>query len=161
MKIESVFVYGTLVPGEPNEHVLGALGGSWQSATVTGRLEQRGWGAEMGYPGLVLDGDGEAIKGFVFSSEHLAEHREALDAFEGEQYRKGCSGGFPSRRQLDRSPYLRAQDALSSATADGLWPQAPVRPLASARLPSSDACTDRLCPRSRQWRSASGSGCPR
>jgi gamma-glutamylcyclotransferase (GGCT)/AIG2-like uncharacterized protein YtfP len=55
---------------------------------VKGHLEQRGWGAEMGYPGLVLDEAGKEIKGFIFSSEHLNEHWDALDEFEGEQYKR-------------------------------------------------------------------------
>jgi gamma-glutamylcyclotransferase (GGCT)/AIG2-like uncharacterized protein YtfP len=42
----------------------------------------------MGYPGLVLDEAGEEIKGFIFSSEHLAEHWDALDDFEGAQYKR-------------------------------------------------------------------------
>ena len=53
-----------------------------------GHLKHRGWGAEMGYPGLVLDEAGEEVKGFVFSSEHLSEHWDALDEFEGEQYKR-------------------------------------------------------------------------
>ena len=85
---QNLFVYGTLAPGRPNEHVLTALGGSWQSATVKGHLKQRGWGAEMGYPGLVLDEAGEEIKGFIFASEHLGEHWDTLDDFEGAQYKR-------------------------------------------------------------------------
>ncbi len=85
---QNLFVYGTLAPGRPNEHVLTALGGTWQPATVKGHLKQLGWGAEMGYPGLVLDEAGEEIKGFIFSSEHLSEHWDALDEFEGEQYKR-------------------------------------------------------------------------
>ncbi len=85
---QNLFVYGTLAPGRPNEHVLTALGGIWQPATVKGHLKPQGWGAEMGYPGLVLDESGEEIKGFIFSSDHLGEHWDVLDDFEGEQYRR-------------------------------------------------------------------------
>ena len=85
---KNLFVYGTLAPGRPNEHVLTALGGTWQPATVKGHPKQQGWGAEMGYPGLVLDEAGEEIKGFIFSSEHLKKHWDALDEFEGEQYKR-------------------------------------------------------------------------
>jgi len=85
---QNLFVYGTLAPGRPNEHVLTALGGIWKPATAKGHLKQRGWGAEMGYPGLVLEEVGEEIRGFIFSSEHLGEHWDILDDFEGEQYRR-------------------------------------------------------------------------
>ena len=85
---QNLFVYGTLAPGRPNEHVLAALGGTWRPATVRGHLKPWGWGAEMGYPGLVLDESGEEITGFIFSSDHLGEHWDELDDFEGEQYRR-------------------------------------------------------------------------
>ena len=62
--IERLFVYGTLAPGRPNEHVLGEIEGSWEAATVTGTLRQDGWGAEMGYPGIDLDEQGDEIQGF-------------------------------------------------------------------------------------------------
>ena len=86
--IERLFVYGTLAPGRPNEHVLAEIEGAWQTATVTGRLRQEGWGAEMGYPALSLDGGSDTVQGFVFSSENLVDHWGELDAFEGEAYQR-------------------------------------------------------------------------
>lgn len=62
--IEKLFVYGTLCPDRPNEHVLDAIGGSWKSATISGALREEGWGAEMGYPGIDLDGHGREVEGF-------------------------------------------------------------------------------------------------
>jgi gamma-glutamylcyclotransferase (GGCT)/AIG2-like uncharacterized protein YtfP len=41
--IERLFVYGTLAPGRPNEHVLSEIGGTWEAAIVTGTLRQEGW----------------------------------------------------------------------------------------------------------------------
>lgn len=86
--IHRLFVYGTLAPGRPNAHVLADVAGEWEPATVTGRLLQDGWGAAIGYPGLVLDEDGDEIQGFVFSSDHLHRHWTRLDAFEGEGYER-------------------------------------------------------------------------
>ena len=86
--IEKLFVYGTLGPGRPNEHVLGAIGGTWQTATVKGFLREEGWGAELGYPGIDLDEDGEEVQGFLFTSQNLAEHWPELDHFEGEAYKR-------------------------------------------------------------------------
>ena len=83
---EKLFVYGTLGPNRPNEHVLKEIGGSWEKATVRGKLRQAGWGAEMGYPGIDLDENGEEIEGFLFVSENLSNHWNALDDFEGEGY---------------------------------------------------------------------------
>lgn len=83
-----LFVYGSLQPGGSNEHVLAAIGGRWQPATVRGRLLEAGWGASLGYPGLVLDETAGEVRGYVFSSPHL-EHRWAeLDDFEGEEYER-------------------------------------------------------------------------
>lgn len=83
-----LFVYGTLAPGRPNEHVLANIPGEWEPATVTGRLLQEGWGAAAGYPGIVLDEHGDEVHGFLFSSESLAGHWARLDEFEGEGYER-------------------------------------------------------------------------
>jgi len=45
---ERLFVYGTLAPGRPNEHILADVPGSWEPARVTGTLREEGWGAAMG-----------------------------------------------------------------------------------------------------------------
>ena len=68
-----LFVYGTLAPGRPNEHVLGDIPGEWEPATVTGSLIHEGWGSELGYPGIVLDDQGTEVPGLVFSSKCLDE----------------------------------------------------------------------------------------
>lgn len=81
-----LFVYGTLAPGRPNAHVLADVPGKWEPATVTGTLREEGWGAEVGYPGIVLDERGGEVEGFLFSSENLAECWVRLDAFEGDGY---------------------------------------------------------------------------
>ena len=83
-----LFVYRTLALGRPNEYVLADVPGEWEPATVTGTLLQKGWGAAVGYPGTVLDVHGEEIKGFLFSSEYLAEHWTHLDEFESEGYER-------------------------------------------------------------------------
>jgi gamma-glutamylcyclotransferase (GGCT)/AIG2-like uncharacterized protein YtfP len=86
--VERLFVYGSLGPGRPNEHVLAAIGGSWEVGAVTGTLRQEGWGAAMGYPGIQLGEDGCEVRGFLFSSENLSKHWAALDRFEGESYQR-------------------------------------------------------------------------
>lgn len=86
--MERLFVYGTLGPGRPNEHVMLNIGGTWQPASLKGRLTQAGWGAEMGFPGLVIADDGDVIEGFVFSSENFPAHWVDLDAFEGAEYQR-------------------------------------------------------------------------
>ena len=84
--IQKLFVYGTLGPGRPNEHMMNKIGGTWTEARVTGKLHHEGWGAEMGYPGLTLDEAGEQVEGYLFSSSNLASHWAELDTFEGDSY---------------------------------------------------------------------------
>jgi len=62
--IQRLFVYGTLAPGRANEHILADVPGQWEPASVSGRLLEQGWGAAVGYPGLVLDQQGSEVRGF-------------------------------------------------------------------------------------------------
>ena len=88
IQVEHLFVYGSLKPGHENAHLLEAIGGTWRAASVRGAMRPTGWGAGMGYPALTLDDDGSEVRGFVFSSERLAEHWARLDEFEGSDYRR-------------------------------------------------------------------------
>lgn len=83
---ERLFVYGTLAPGRPNEHVLANVSGEWQPATIRGELRQQGWGAAVGFPGIVLDEDGPEVHGMLLISAELSEHWQRLDDFEGDGY---------------------------------------------------------------------------
>lgn len=86
--MDKLFVYGSLQPGGANEHVLADLDGRWEPGTVRGRLLDAGWGANMGYPGIILDELGPPVAGFVFSSESLASAWKVLDEFEGQEYQR-------------------------------------------------------------------------
>ena len=88
---DRLFVYGSLQPGGPNEHVLASIGGDWQPAVIRGRLVESGWGASMGYPGLVADAAGDEVPGYLLTSTNLAMHWKRLDAFEGEEYARVIS----------------------------------------------------------------------
>jgi len=81
-------VYGTLRPGRVNHHQISALAGSWQRGTVKGKLFSSGWGAALGFPGLILDPLGPAVDVDLFESMDLAEHWARLDEFEGSGYRR-------------------------------------------------------------------------
>lgn len=86
--MERLFVYGTLAPGRVNHHIVENIPGSWESATVTGKLIEQGWGADMGYPGIILEKDGDEVSGFLFSSQQLSKHWPMLDEFEGSGYKR-------------------------------------------------------------------------
>ena len=85
---ERLFIYGSLQPGGPNAHVIDAIGGDWEPATVRGKLVQRGWAAEIGYPGLVLDDKEGEIAGYIFTSTNLSTKWAELDDFEGAEYER-------------------------------------------------------------------------
>jgi gamma-glutamylcyclotransferase (GGCT)/AIG2-like uncharacterized protein YtfP len=86
--MEWLFVYGTLAPGRPNEHVLAPLRGTWLPATVRGDLLDVGWGAAHGYPALALRPDAPEVAGLLFTAPTLADHWDALDEFEGPGYER-------------------------------------------------------------------------
>ncbi len=85
---QRLFVYGTLAPGRPNEHVLEKIEGHWEKASVNGRLYAVGWGADYGYPALMLDESAEPVDGMIFASAELGDFWSELDEFEGDGYQR-------------------------------------------------------------------------
>jgi gamma-glutamylcyclotransferase (GGCT)/AIG2-like uncharacterized protein YtfP len=55
---------------------------------VNGKLFSSGWGAALGFPGLILDPRGPSVDVHVFESMALPEHWARLDEFEGSGYRR-------------------------------------------------------------------------
>ena len=55
---------------------------------MRGRLFESGWGAALGFPGLVLDEHGDAVEVQLFESPDLPAHWQRLDAFEGPGYQR-------------------------------------------------------------------------
>ncbi len=81
-------VYGTLGPGRVNHHQISALAGTWQRGTLKGKLFSSGWGAALGFPGLILDPLGPSVDVDIFESTELPEHWARLVEFEGSGYRR-------------------------------------------------------------------------
>ena len=98
-----LFVYGTLAPGRPNEHVLAPLNGEWQPGFIRGVLHEQGWGAALGYPAIALDEQAEEVPGQLFSSEALSDFWARLDAFEGDAYQRTIA-----RVRLDDDSFVDA-----------------------------------------------------
>ncbi|TDT45028.1 gamma-glutamylcyclotransferase (GGCT)/AIG2-like uncharacterized protein YtfP [Maribacter spongiicola] len=86
--MQKLFVYGTLGPEKPNEHILKKIGGNWKKGYVLGELFKEGWGSEMGFPGIRLENKIEKIKGYIFYSDNLDQHWKELDDFEGIAYQR-------------------------------------------------------------------------
>jgi len=101
--------YGTLGPGRPNHGQISDLPGRWLKGTVRGSLVEAGWGAELGYPALVLDENGPLVDVEVFESEALPEHWDRLDAFEGSGYRRVAVEVVTAAGALSASIYVLAE----------------------------------------------------
>jgi gamma-glutamylcyclotransferase (GGCT)/AIG2-like uncharacterized protein YtfP len=118
--IHRLFVYGTLAPGRPNAHVLADVPGTWEPATVTGTLLAEGWGAAIGYPGIVLDEHGDTVHGLVFTSDSLPDHWDRLDAFEGEGYRRVVAmARLEDGRVVEAHVYSLSETALPAERRHG------------------------------------------
>jgi gamma-glutamylcyclotransferase (GGCT)/AIG2-like uncharacterized protein YtfP len=103
--------YGTLAPGRQNHGQLSHLPGRWLTGHVRGSLVQEGWGAELGYPALVLDPGGAQVEVFVFDSEALVDQWQRLDAFEGPGYRRVAVDVATAEGVLPASIYVLADTA--------------------------------------------------
>jgi gamma-glutamylcyclotransferase (GGCT)/AIG2-like uncharacterized protein YtfP len=101
--------YGTLAPGRPNHHQLAALTGRWLRGRLRGRLVEVGWGAALGFPGLVLDATGPTIEVQVFESHDLPRHWDRLDAFEGPGYRRVATRVHTDEGELEAFIYAVAE----------------------------------------------------
>jgi len=103
-------VYGTLAPGRVNHHQISALRGNWQRGTVKGKLFSAGWGAAMGFPGLILDPLGPSLDVDLFESMDLPQHWARLDEFEGSGYRRAVTTVNTAEGNLSAWIYVLAED---------------------------------------------------
>jgi gamma-glutamylcyclotransferase (GGCT)/AIG2-like uncharacterized protein YtfP len=110
-------VYGTLAPGRPNHHQLDGLAGEWRSGRVRGRLYAEGWGAALGFPGLVLDPAGGEVEVQLFESPDLPQHWGRLDAFEGEGYRRRLAEVQTADGRVEAFIYVLTPDSVPDAGA--------------------------------------------
>ena len=84
--MDTLFVYGTLMPNCPNGYILENISGKFVPATVRGELIGAGWSASMGYPGIKLNSEADTVHGYLFYSHNLENNLEYLDAFEGDEF---------------------------------------------------------------------------
>lgn len=86
--LDSLFVYGSLAPGESNEWLLADLQGQWQPAWVTGIRHADGLPTTEGFPVLILADDAPQVEGLLFTSAELTEYWPQVDRFEGIAYKR-------------------------------------------------------------------------
>jgi gamma-glutamylcyclotransferase (GGCT)/AIG2-like uncharacterized protein YtfP len=102
--------YGSLAPGRVNHSKLAGLQGSWRRGTVWGRLVASGWGAKLGYPGLVLDPQGGPVEVHLFESSELPDHLRSLDDFEGPGYRRVVAQVQTANGEVEAWIYVLASE---------------------------------------------------
>jgi len=131
--------YGSLGPGRPNHHQLSDLPGRWIAGYVRGTLVQDGWGAAMGYPGIVLDPDGPEVAVELFESDALADHWDRLDAFEGDGYARVSVDVATTEGTLQASIYVlmtaEMRLAVYGTLAPGLENHGQISDLAGRWIP--------------------------
>ena len=72
-------------------------------------LVDAGWGANLGYPALVLGPAGSAIDVDIFESVDLPPHWARLDTFEGPGYERVVTTVHMPRGDVDASIYVLVQ----------------------------------------------------
>lgn len=86
-----LIIYGTLAPGKPNHIKIAHIKGNWTNATVNGILENKGWGAALGFNGFRHVAPGQSaqvIEAQVLHSTQLNDYWALLDDFEGNGYKR-------------------------------------------------------------------------
>ena len=91
--LQHLFVYGTLGPDGPNRHITSEIGGSWLSASVRGRLQDSGWGAQIGYP-VIFDITHTIRKYGIPSKDPEGGTREYLSVLSRAGVASGVDGIF-------------------------------------------------------------------
>lgn len=102
--------YGSLGPGGPNHRQLDGLKGRWFAGTVRGTLLEKGWGSELGYPGIVLGENGDDVDVQVFESVDLIGRWPLLDDFEGPGYKRVIAVVRTPSGDVEASIYALAGD---------------------------------------------------
>lgn len=85
------------------------LEGRWIAGTVRGRRFDSGWGAALGFPGLVPDPSGPEVAVQVLESPDLPARWSRLDAFEGPGYRRVPIDVSTSQGVIVASIYVLAE----------------------------------------------------
>lgn len=125
-QLESIFrtsqtlaVYGTLAPGEPNHHIVAPLGGEWADGVVEGDLYPVGWGATAGYPAFRPRTGGPTVAVKVLTTPALKAAWPDLDRFEGAEYRRILVPVFTPGPADERRLYTVANLYAAAEAAPG------------------------------------------
>jgi gamma-glutamylcyclotransferase (GGCT)/AIG2-like uncharacterized protein YtfP len=109
--VHRLATYGSLAPGRVNHFQLDGLNGRWSAGRVNATLIDRGWGAGLGYPAIVLDPDGPPVEVQVFESVDLPDHWSRLDEFEGPGYSRVVASVSTPDGDIAANIYVLADQA--------------------------------------------------
>jgi gamma-glutamylcyclotransferase (GGCT)/AIG2-like uncharacterized protein YtfP len=109
--VHRLATYGSLAPGRVNHFQLDGLNGRWTAGHVKGTLIDRGWGAGLGYPAIILDPNGSSVEVQVFESTDLPDHWPRLDGFEGSGYSRVVASVSTSEGDIPAYIYVLADHA--------------------------------------------------
>lgn len=90
-KLNALFTYGTLQPGEEADHYLKQISGTWHDAYVLGKYISD---SKIGYPAIQLNAKGKKIKGKLFYSIELSKIIKNIDAYEGDEYKRSIANVY-------------------------------------------------------------------
>ena len=84
----SLIVYGSLAPNRSNHSEVEHIKGKWLKGIVKGKLENAGWGTDLGYPAFrhTRIDEQENIEAHILFSDKLVDNWASLDEFEGNEY---------------------------------------------------------------------------
>ena len=85
MRINYLFVYGTLKPGREANHYFDQIQGLWLDAYCFGNWVND---IDSGYPIISLNKNGKKIEGKLFHSNQLKNIIKEIDKYEGEEYKR-------------------------------------------------------------------------
>ncbi len=80
--------YGTLRIGHVGHDVVAPVGGHWSEGFVRGWYSPDGFGRTLGFPGVILDPDGELIAVSVLHAAALDQWWPVVDDYEGPCYER-------------------------------------------------------------------------
>ncbi len=87
---KALIIYGSLAPDRPNHSKIKHIAGCWKKGIIKGKLENKGWGADLGYGGFKHTNikEQEVIEAFILFSNELDKYWQFIDEFEGKEYNR-------------------------------------------------------------------------
>jgi gamma-glutamylcyclotransferase (GGCT)/AIG2-like uncharacterized protein YtfP len=113
-------MYGTLIPGRSNHHMVEPLGGTWREVAARGTLGQSRWNDRDRLPAFVPDDSDPMVPMWLLVSDALPDSWAELDAFEGPTYRRVPINVYDSDGAPLTDAYVYESLAMEPMGPDGV-----------------------------------------